>query len=180
MEQGQVTWRGFGPSCLGKSGSTGSAGMDPGRTRKGRKRNFCLEIHQQGFMSVTGHNRHPQCLRGLQKQPREMPLPLNLKMWYQSHTSTSGMYSPRSHLMNYWSRNNGIMPSTLFQDPSRSVQRSTQYPLSNRKNSMTSSTKTYQAAASVPQNCQWHPRSSSSRRRMGNYGSSRITESLTR
>ena len=30
--------------------------MDPGRTRKGRKRNFCLEIHQQGFMSVTERN----------------------------------------------------------------------------------------------------------------------------
>ena len=53
MEQGQATWRGFGPSCSGKSGSTG---MDPGRTRKGRKRNFCLEIHQQGFMSVTERN----------------------------------------------------------------------------------------------------------------------------
>ena len=38
MEQGQVTWRGFSPSCLGKSGSAGSAGRDPGRTRKGRER----------------------------------------------------------------------------------------------------------------------------------------------
>ena len=56
MEQGQVTWRGFGPSCSGKSGSTGCTGMDPGRTRKGRKRNFCLEIHQQGFISVTERN----------------------------------------------------------------------------------------------------------------------------
>ena len=55
MEQGQATWRGFGPSS-GKSGSTGSTGMDPGRTGEGRGRNFCLEIHQQGFMSVTGRN----------------------------------------------------------------------------------------------------------------------------
>ena len=56
MEQGQATWRGFVPSCSGKYGSTGRTGMDPGRTRKGRKRNFCLEIHQQGFMSVTERN----------------------------------------------------------------------------------------------------------------------------
>ena len=38
MEQGQATWRGFGPSCLGKSRSAGSARRDPGRTRKGRER----------------------------------------------------------------------------------------------------------------------------------------------
>ena len=78
------------------------------------------------------------------------------------------------------SRNSGIMPSTLSQDPSHSVQRSTQYPLLNRKNLMISSMKTYQAVTSVPQNCQWHLWSSLSRRRMGNYGSSRITKSLTR
>ena len=60
MEQGQATWRGFGPSCSGKSGSTGSTGMDPGRTGDGRGMNFCLEIHQQGFMSVMGHNTHLQ------------------------------------------------------------------------------------------------------------------------
>ena len=56
MEQGQAIWRGFGPSCSGKSGSTGSTGMDPGRTGEGRGRNFFLEIHQQEFMSVTGRN----------------------------------------------------------------------------------------------------------------------------
>ena len=60
MEQGQATWRGFGPSCSGKSGSTGSTRMDPGRTGKGKERNFCLEIHQQGFMSVMGRNRRVQ------------------------------------------------------------------------------------------------------------------------
>ena len=60
--------------------------------------------------------------------------------------------TPRSHSMNYQSRNSGIMPSTSSQGPSCSVQRSTQYPLSNRKNLMTSSTKTYQAVASAPQN----------------------------
>ena len=43
MEQGQDTWRGFGLSCSGKSGSTGSTGMDPGRTGKGRERNSCLK-----------------------------------------------------------------------------------------------------------------------------------------
>ena len=65
MEQGQATWRGFGPSCSGKSGSTGSTGMDPGRTGKGKERNFCLEIHQQEFMSVTGHNIWSECKRTL-------------------------------------------------------------------------------------------------------------------
>ena len=29
------------------------------RKDKGRKRNFCLEIHQQGFMSVTERNNSP-------------------------------------------------------------------------------------------------------------------------
>ena len=82
--------------------------------------------------------------------------------------------------MNYRSRNSGIMPSTSSQDPSHSVQRFTPYPLSNRKNSMTSSTKTYQAATSIPQNRRWHPQSSSSKKRTGNYGSSRITKSLQR
>ena len=38
MEQGQDTWRGFSPSCSGKSRSTGSTGMDPGRTGKGSGR----------------------------------------------------------------------------------------------------------------------------------------------
>ena len=30
---------------------------EQGRAGKGRKRNFCLEIHQQGFMSVTERNK---------------------------------------------------------------------------------------------------------------------------
>ena len=48
MEQGQDTWRGFSPSCSGKSGSTGSNRRDPGRTGKGRERQeweFCPEKH---------------------------------------------------------------------------------------------------------------------------------------
>ena len=45
MEQGQDTWRGFSPSCSGKSGSTG---RDPGSQEgpgKAGKMNFCLEKH---------------------------------------------------------------------------------------------------------------------------------------
>ena len=48
MEQGQDTWRGFGPSCSGKSGSTGSTGRDPGSQEgpeRAGKMNFCPEKH---------------------------------------------------------------------------------------------------------------------------------------
>ena len=37
MEQGQATWRGFGLSCSGNSGSTRSTGRDPGsQERQGK------------------------------------------------------------------------------------------------------------------------------------------------
>ena len=37
MEQGQATWKGFGPSCSEKSGSTGSTRRDPGsQERQGK------------------------------------------------------------------------------------------------------------------------------------------------
>ena len=61
MEQGQDTWRGFGLSCSGKSGSAGSTRMDPGRTGKGRERqgkellpgNTSARIHECYEMYVT-------------------------------------------------------------------------------------------------------------------------------
>ena len=52
--------------------------------------------------------------------------------------------------MNYQNRNSGIMPLNSSHDPDCLVQRSTQYPQLNRKNSMPSLMKTYQVVTSVP------------------------------
>ena len=76
--------------------------------------------------------------------------------------------------MNCQSESNGITRLNSYRGPNPSVQRSTPCPQSSRTNSMNSSRKTCRVATSTRRSLQWPPRSSSSKRRMGNYSSSRI------